>query len=73
MTSTSSPAPSRTSIRLDLGWTAVLLKPLPGSGVLGVGVYRAGKLVELVHDPLDVDALVAALTRRLPSAFCGRP
>jgi hypothetical protein len=50
---------------------AALLDPIPRAGVLGVALYRAGNLVELVHDPLDVDALVAALRPRLPSAFCG--
>jgi hypothetical protein len=44
---------------------------VPGAGVLGVSLYHAGKLVELVHNPPDVDALVAALTPQLAEKTAG--
>jgi hypothetical protein len=65
MTSLPYPTAGRTPIPLERGWTAVLLDPLPGAGLLAVGLYRAGKLVEFVYDPEDVAALVGVLTRRL--------
>jgi hypothetical protein len=65
-----SPAPGRTPISLERGWTALLVEPLPGAGVYAVGLVQRGRLRYMVDDPVDVDELVRLLTR--PAAGAAR-
>lgn len=62
MTFDLSPAPGRTPVALEGGWTAVLLEPLPGAGVLAVGFFLAGELELLVEDEDEVRRLERLLT-----------
>jgi hypothetical protein len=57
------PAPGRTPIPLEQGWTAVLLEPLPGAGVLAVGFFAEGELVGVVDEKAEVEALTLLLRR----------
>jgi hypothetical protein len=59
-----SPAPGRTPIPLVGGWTAVLLEPVPGAGIVAVGLFLNGELEQLVDAPAGVRELVRQLQPR---------
>lgn len=78
MTFDVSPAPGRTPILLERGWTAVLLEPLPGAGVQAVGLFCQGELEEVIDTPAEVRRLVETLARpsaerRTPQRLTERP
>ncbi len=66
-----SPAPGRLPFPLENGWTAILLEPLPGAGVLAVGFFHAGELELVVDEPAEVRALVRRFAAPARAAACG--
>lgn len=55
------PAPGRTVVPLGHGWVAVLLEPLPSTGVMAIGLFNRGELAVLLDGPAAIRRLVPRL------------